>query len=211
MQIEDSTINKCINLIKNIERRYGQVIFKKNQKRKLIGVIKDFTESDYDSKTILLQLTDNNVFEYLYKNTKKKELFYTTSSKILEDNGCTKKQINNFIYSFGLNKWQDNKARNKEIIKLIYLLFPLLITSIFFIIFFINYNSYYRTNYNKFVSGGELNIQQYSFHIDNFFISKTEVTEKEYHLIMNNTETDSTLPITQITWYDYLNKNIENI
>ena len=40
---------------------------------------------------------------------------------------------------------------------------------------------------------------------------KTEVTEKEYHLIMNNTETDSTLPITQITWYDYLNKNIENI
>ena len=56
-----------------------------------------------------------------------------------------------------------------------------------------------------------MNIQQYSFHIDNFFISKTEVTEKEYHLIMNNTETDSTLPITQITWYDYLNKNIENI
>ena len=75
MQIEDSTINKCINLIKNIERRYGQVILKKNQKRKLIGVIKDFTESDYDSKTILLQLTDNNVFEYLYKNTKKKELY----------------------------------------------------------------------------------------------------------------------------------------
>ena len=129
MQIEDSTINKCINLIKNIERRYGQVIFKKNQKRKLIGVIKDFTESDYDSKTILLQLTDNNVFEYQYKNTKKKELFYTTSSKILEDNGCTKKQINNFIYSFGLNKWQDNKARMNDLLLVLNsLLFTLVIS-----------------------------------------------------------------------------------
>ena len=205
MTIEDCTINKCIYLIKDIEKKYGKDIFKQNQKRKFIGIIKDFTESDYDSKNLLLQLIDADVFIYLNKHTKRKGLFYILSSKILEDNGCTKRQINNFIYSFGLNNWQENKARNKKFMKLLFLLIPLFSVSFIIIAFLINYKSYYRTAYDKLVRGGDLNIQQYSFHLDNYFISKTEITEKEYYLIMNDIETDSQLPITQITWYDAIN------
>ena len=216
MTIEDCTINKCIYLIKDIEKKYGKDIFKQNQKRKFIGIIKDFTESDYDSKNLLLQLIDADVFIYLNKHTKRKGLFYILSSKILEDNGCTKRQINNFIYSFGLNNWQENKARNKKFMKLLFLLIPLFSVSFIIIAFLINYKSYYRTAYDKLVRGGDLNIQQYSFHLDNYFISKTEITEKEYYLIMNDIETDSQLPITQITWNDDINfcnrkSEIENL
>ena len=36
MTIEDCTINKCIYLIKDIEKKYGKNIFKQNQKKSLL-------------------------------------------------------------------------------------------------------------------------------------------------------------------------------
>ena len=194
MRVSDTTIKKIENVLDEILSKFSTSIYDEQNKQKFNGLIKDLCDTDEDAKEILLTLVVNDVFLFV----KEKEFIKVEENtrSCLTSIGCELYVINKVLEILKIADSLKKIKRKKQLKKLRNWAIVLIVLAIPVVAYIFDYNSYYRTDSDVFIQGGEFSIGKNIFSVDNFFISKTEITISQYSRTMSDK------PITNVSWYD---------
>lgn len=208
---EKKYLNDIGMALSDLRKNYGEDIFSTGKKKALASAIKSDFQNKEGLKYLLLFLSANDVFLFLYEN--KKLLAYKNTL-----NSCTELVFNNIetetvlkelklIDSNGKRFDYKSKKQRKIAAGFFSLIFLLVIAGVILL-----NPKLYKNEGEQYIKGGSFYLAEHKYKVSGFYMGEAEVTFSEYYSLSSSSQGSNFLyfyPVTNVTWYDaieYCNK-----